>query len=419
MGLVEETNQRSQNLHAEHLLRHLRKRVYGEGSAAAGIRAEKAFLNRMQLDTNAFDLHDGCGLSRDNRVKTRDLALLLARMARHPYGRDYVGSLAMPGLDGATGRRLRGFTDENVIRYKTGSIRNVQGLCGFLFAADGDTLAAAMILNDFRASSETASHLMDSLFSRATLWYNKERPAMASAYKLLSRPNLPTDFIDRLRYFSKALEGTPYFLGPTGEGRYGAIEPLPIMDMSRFDCVTFIESSIGLALSNQASGVEPAILPIRYHGDTIGYANRNHFFVSDWLGNNRGRFRILRVPGDTVVRKTLLKGKLLAARGLTVPASDPVVDIPYLPYEKALQLAGKWNLGKRLLGITFVTGIEGLDVTHTGFIDSESGKPMLRHAGQLKGMVVEQDFKEYLETRRGKCAGILLFEFLPPPPPNG
>ena len=237
---------------------------------------------------------------------------------------------------------------------------------------------------------------------------------MAIASRLLSRPDAPAGYIDRLRYFSKALEGTPYFLGPTGEGRYGAIEPLPIADLKRFDCVTFIESTIGLALSHEASDVIPNILPIRYHSDTITYATRNHFFVGDWLGHNPGWFHILRVPGDTLIHKILFKQKLLSAKGLKLSAPDTAVDFTYLPYDKALELAGNWTLGKRFLGIAFVTKIEGLDVTHTGFLDSETGKPMLRHAGQLKGHVVEQEFREYLETRRGKCAGVLLFEFIPP-----
>ena len=179
--------------------------------------------------------------------------------------------------------------------------------------------------------------------------------------------------------------------------------------------MTYIESTLGLALAKNPSDVIPAILPIRYHSDTLTYATRNHFFVGDWLGSNRQWFRILRIPGDTLVRKVLFKEKLLAAKGLKSYSPDTAVEFTYLPYEKALDLADHWNLGKRLLGVAFVTRIEGLDVTHTGFIDSESGKPKLRQASQLKKAVVEMDFKEYLESRRGKCTGIVLFEFLPPP----
>ena len=85
------------------------------------------------------------------------MAALLASMARHRYVKDYIGSLASPGLDGATGRRLRPYMQTNLIRYKTGSISEVQGLCGYAFGIDGDTLAAALFINDFRGSPEAAS----------------------------------------------------------------------------------------------------------------------------------------------------------------------------------------------------------------------------------------------------------------------
>ncbi len=413
IALVEETNQRSQNLHAEMLSRHLGKRVHGDGSAEAGIRAEKEFLARLGLDTTEFDLHDACGLSHLNRVKPRALALLLARMARHRFGGDYIASLAQPGLDGATGNRLHAFADEELIRYKTGSIARVQGLCGYIFGLDGDTLAMASLINDFHGSPESAARLADTLFSVVARWANKERPALASAFKLLARPDSPSPYLDRLRYFAHALEGVPYFLGPTGEGRYGSVDPRPILDFSRFDCVTYIESVIALSLARRPADLIPAILPVRYRGDTVSFATRNHFFVGDWLGNNPKRFRILRMPGDTLVHKTLFKTKLLASRGLPFSGPDPVLEFPYLPYEKALHLAGAWNLGDCFLGVAFVTRIEGLDVTHTGFVETKSGRPTLWHAGQIKGAVSAQDFREYLESRRGKCEGVLFFEFLP------
>ena len=341
---------------------------------------------------------DSCGIS--GRVRPQKESLRLGRLLQGHFENDSLDSPLAP---------------ENRIRFRTESSDSIQGLAGYVFASDGDTLAVSMWTKGPRDSAKAASELLDSLFLRTTRWYNMERQTLGVASRLLARPDAPSDYLDRLRYFSRALEGTPYSLGPTGEGRYGAIEPLPIVDLNHFDCVTYIESSVGLALSHQASDVIPAVLPIRYHGDTLTYATRNHFFVGDWLGNNPGRFRILRFPGDTVVSKTLYKGKLLAAKGLPKPSSDPVVAIPYLPYEKALQLAGNWTLGKRLVGVAFVTHIDGLDVTHTGFVDGESGKPVLRHASELKGKVVEQDFKEYLESRRGKCIGVLFFEFLPPP----
>ncbi len=414
--VVEEINQRSQNLHAELTLRHLGKYVMHDGSAAGGIRAEKAFLARQGLDTNDFKLFDGCGLSSSNKIKPRTMAALLAKMARHPYVADYIASLASPGLDGATGRRLRPYMKTNLIRYKTGSIGGVQGLCGFAFGIDGDTLATTLFINDFSGSPESASRLMDSLLVHVALFYNKERPALLEAHRLLGRPDAPAAYLDRLKFFSGALMDRPYFLGPTGEGRFGRIEPAPLLDLGRFDCVTYIESSMGLALAQRPKDVLPRVLSLRYGSDTLDFPTRNHYFVEDWLRNNSALVKVARFPGDSVLQKPIDKKKFFSAKQLPYPQANPVAEIAYMPYAKALAMMENWTYGEKFLGVAFVTDIPGLDVTHTGFLLADGkNPPILRNASQLLHKVADMPFKEYLIARKGKCAGVLFFEFLPPP----
>lgn len=427
INVVEEINQRSQNLHAELTLRHLGKQVKGVGSAAAGLVAEREFLHRQGLDTSAFILRDASGLSHDNRVKPRALAMLLAKMARHRYVNDYISSLASPGMDGATGRRLRPLMQTGLIRYKTGSISQVQGLSGYAFGIDGDTLAVALFINEFRGSSEAAARLMDSLFVRVAVWFNKERPALIDAHKLLSRRDAPKDYLGRLKHFSAALEERPYSLGPTGEGRFGLLEPKPLVDLSRFDCVTYIESSMALAQSRDARDLLPHLLPIRYHADAVAYDTRNHYFVEDWIRHNASRVRVVRFPGDSLMRKPIdkikfyqgrrpeAKGDTAMLRQLPVPATNPVTEIAFMPYAKAVDMMTQWTHGEKFLGVAFVTDIPGLDVTHTGFLIADGkSPPLLRHASQLSNKVTTQPFKEYLDSRKGKCAGVLFFEFLNP-----
>jgi D-alanyl-D-alanine carboxypeptidase/D-alanyl-D-alanine-endopeptidase (penicillin-binding protein 4) len=398
------------------------------GSAAAGLQAEREFLARLGADSSQFILRDGCGLSHDNRVKPRALAMLLAKMARHRYVNDYIASLAAPGMDGATGRRLRPYMRSGLLRYKTGSISQVQGLSGYAFGIDGDTLAVACFINGFTGSSEAAARLMDSVFVRIANFYNKERPALIDAHKLLSRRDAPKDYLGRLKHFSAALQDRPYLLGPTGEGRFGVLEPKPLADLARFDCVTYIESAMALAQSREARDLLPRILPIRYAGDAITYAARNHYFVEDWIRNNARLVRTVRFPGDSLLRKpidkiTFFKSKHAAAgrdsavlRQLPVPAANPVAEIPFMPYAKAVDMMADWTHGEKFLGVAFVTDIPGLDVTHTGFLIADGkNPPQLRHASPVLGKVGTVPFKEYLDSRKGKCAGVLFFEFLTPP----
>ncbi len=414
--VLEEINQRSQNLHAELTLRQLGKFAEHDGSSAGGIRAERKFLARQGLDTNEFKLFDGCGLSSNNKIKPRLMAALLAKMARHRYVQDYIASLASPGLDGATGRRLRPYMQTNLIRYKTGSIGGVSSLCGYAFGIDGDTLTAALFINDYHGSSEGAARLMDSLLVHVALFFNKERPALIEAHKLLSRPDAPTAYLDRVKYFSQALQDRPYFLGPTGEGRFGRIEPAPLVDLSRFDCVTYIESSMSLALASQPRDVLPRILALRYGSDTVDYPTRNHYFVEDWLRHNAPLVRVVRFPGDSLLKKPIDKQKFFASKKLPSPTVNPVAEIAFMPYGKALEMMSNWTFGEKFLGVAFVTDIAGLDVTHTGFLLADGkNPPILRNASQLLHHVADMPFKEYLEGRKGKCAGVLFFEFLPPP----
>jgi PBP4 family serine-type D-alanyl-D-alanine carboxypeptidase len=417
IDIVEEINQRSQNLHAEMTLRQLGKFVKSEGSAGAGIVAEKEFLHRIGLDTADFKLADGCGLSSQNHIKPRAMAQLLAKMARHRYAKDYINSLATPGLDGATGRRLRPYMRSNLLRFKTGSISGVQGLCGYAFGIDGDTLAAALFINEYHGSPEGAARLMDSLLVHVALWYNKERPALIEGHRIFARPDVPTDYIERLKYFSQAFDEKPYFLGPTGEGRFGNIEPAPLMDFSRFDCVTYIESSMALALSHDTRDLLPKIISLRYGSDTINYSTRNHYFVQDWLRHNAAFVRVVRFPGDTLIKKPIDKIKFFQSKQLPAPAVNPICDIAFMPYPKAVEMMTNWTFGEKFLGVAFVTDFPGLDVTHTGFLLADGkGIPQFRNASQLKGKVTTMPFKEYLDLRKGKCAGVLFFEFLPPTP---
>ncbi len=413
INAVEEVNQRSQNLHAELLLRHLGKKVKGVGTAVAGFAAEKEFLARMGLDSTHFLLADGCGLSDRNQVKPRSLALLLAAMTKHPQARDYVASLASPGLDGATGSRLRPYGPLEVIKMKTGSINSVQGLSGYAFGIDGDTLAVALFVNDFSGPAARASALLDSLYARIAMWYNKEREAVQTGQVLLATQNAPENYFARLRHFSEALEGRPYFLGPTGEGRFAKLEPNPLIDLSRFDCVTYMESVMALARSRRGPQLLPNIIALRYGSDTVSYSTRNHFFVADWLRNNASRVKVMRMPGDTVLSKPIHKKKFYTAKNIPGPSKDPVEEIPFLPYEKALDLIRNWKIGEAFLGVAFVTDIEGLDVTHTGFLVADRGKPpQLRHASSLEPKTVTTvDFHDYLVSRKGKCKGVLFFEF--------
>ena len=142
----------------------------------------------------------------------------------------------------------------------------------------------------------------------------------------------------RLEYFSKKLQGTPYRLGPMGEGTLDPIEPEPLVYLDSVDCVTFLEHTLAMALAPSEDSLFNVLQKIRYLGGEISYRTRKHYLLADWVGE--GKFaRVLPVEGDTVISRTLPKKNFFKAKRMKYlvdgkEADDPQVEIRYLPYDK-------------------------------------------------------------------------------------
>ena len=99
-------------------------------------------------------LDNGSGLSRDERITPEALALLLRHAARHPRAETFVQSLSLAGVDG-TARR---YADARSPVYgnawlKTGSLRDVTGVAGYVNAANGTRYVVVAFVNHPNASA--------------------------------------------------------------------------------------------------------------------------------------------------------------------------------------------------------------------------------------------------------------------------
>jgi D-alanyl-D-alanine carboxypeptidase/D-alanyl-D-alanine-endopeptidase (penicillin-binding protein 4) len=161
--LIGEINKESQNLHAEMLLRVLGGRVAGEGTAAKGHEAVDGFLDRLEAPQGGWGLRDGSGLSRTNIVTPRGLAALLVAMDRHRHGAVFRGSLAVAGVDGTLEERMRGNPAEGRVVGKTGTLRRVNGLAGYVTTVRGDRLAFVLLVNNQVDLSDVARTAIDDI----------------------------------------------------------------------------------------------------------------------------------------------------------------------------------------------------------------------------------------------------------------
>ena len=143
--LVRGVNKPSNNLHAEVLLRLLGRRAGGDGSREAAGGAVRAFLDRLGVDLRGWDVRGGSGLDRSDLVTARGLVDLLVAMDRHPQAAVFRESLPVAGVDGTLRSRLGGTPAASRVRAKTGTLRHVHALAGYVETRRGRRLAFALL----------------------------------------------------------------------------------------------------------------------------------------------------------------------------------------------------------------------------------------------------------------------------------
>ena len=118
---------------------------------ASGDRAVDGILAARGLKLPELVLDNGSGLSRDGRVSADSLARLLAAAWRSPIMPEFVSSLAISGMDGTVRRRMRDSDAAGLAHLKSGSLRDVRALAGYVLAASGRRYLVVSVVNDERA----------------------------------------------------------------------------------------------------------------------------------------------------------------------------------------------------------------------------------------------------------------------------
>jgi len=157
----------SQNLFAECLLKSAgrawavqRGTTGAAGSFANGAHAVRDLMVRAGIEgLDVFQVADGSGLSRENKCAASHLASLLAYAIHQPWGQVFHDSLSVAGLDGSLRKRLKN-SDERV-HAKTGTMRGVRTLAGYVHSDSGPRYAFAILFNGYTGSSAPYKELQD------------------------------------------------------------------------------------------------------------------------------------------------------------------------------------------------------------------------------------------------------------------
>ena len=132
----------------------------GKTTEELGIESMNEFLSRVGVKKGEVLLEEGSGLSRRDVITPEATVGLLRYMSRSKWAEVYRNSLPIAGVDGTLQNRMKGTPASGNVRAKTGSLRYVYTLSGYVTTASGEHVAFSIMLNNYY-SVERAAALHD------------------------------------------------------------------------------------------------------------------------------------------------------------------------------------------------------------------------------------------------------------------
>lgn len=196
---------------------------------------------------------------------------------------------------------------------------------------------------------------------------------------------------ERMAAVSAVLLDQPYLLDPLGEG--GGIDADPVARYDAFDCLTFLEEVLALALSADPAGAGQIRKELRYGDGEIAYENRHHFMEMQWIPSAEARGLIrptTREYGVAPVHlaKTLTldtwsrwsRRRLFPIADADLPLGPMALDV--LTLDDALSVVDQIRPGTLVFTVRDDRGGVPIWITHVGFT-VPAAAPTVRHATKM------------------------------------
>ncbi|HKX62108.1 MAG TPA: D-alanyl-D-alanine carboxypeptidase/D-alanyl-D-alanine-endopeptidase, partial [Verrucomicrobiae bacterium] len=158
----------SQNLYAHLLLLQVGARVMETNASFrvtenAGLAELEKFIQEAGIRAGEVLLEEGSGLSRGALLTPNATVQLLTHMNGHAQREIFQASLPVAGIDGTLRRRMSGTTAAENVRAKTGTLRYVYALSGYVTTAAGEPLVFSLMLNNYDADESEARPALDAI----------------------------------------------------------------------------------------------------------------------------------------------------------------------------------------------------------------------------------------------------------------
>jgi len=163
-SILLKVGKRSRNFFAEQILKVIGAEVKGKpGTTQKGSEATLELLEKAGVETSGIKYRNGSGLYDANFIPASAVTKLLRFAYLSPeYRPEFLSQLAVGGVDGTLKKRLNSAGSKRHVRAKTGTLKGVTSLSGYVIApAGGKTLCFSILVNkaggrigDFRAMQD-------------------------------------------------------------------------------------------------------------------------------------------------------------------------------------------------------------------------------------------------------------------------
>jgi D-alanyl-D-alanine carboxypeptidase/D-alanyl-D-alanine-endopeptidase (penicillin-binding protein 4) len=164
--IITQTNFRSINLFAEHLLRHSQLKASNYDINKINKNFIEDYWNARGISSPGMRVYDGSGLSKYNTVTAKQVVSILKYMRKKSkYSEAFYESIPVVGKSGTVKYICKGTSAVNNMRAKSGSIKSVRAYAGYVTTKSGRQVAFALLINNYNGSSSNTRKKMEKLMT--------------------------------------------------------------------------------------------------------------------------------------------------------------------------------------------------------------------------------------------------------------
>jgi D-alanyl-D-alanine carboxypeptidase/D-alanyl-D-alanine-endopeptidase (penicillin-binding protein 4) len=147
--------------------RHGDESVKKTASSTSSAEQVRAWLAEQKINAEGLVLDNGSGLSRTEKITPIQLANALRVAHSKSWAAEFQAAFPVVGVDGGMRNRLANSSLAGRARLKTGTLRDVSALAGYLPGANGEALVFVAMLNHPLATSKASRPVLDALLLHA------------------------------------------------------------------------------------------------------------------------------------------------------------------------------------------------------------------------------------------------------------